>query len=779
MKRLALLSLAMVCSSAFAQSIFDPNSLSSDLKFDDVFARKPYTGRTASGYEWSPDDRYVTYLWNPYDTSGGNDLWIYDTRDGKSTRVTSMELFSQFDGEAGRAIERYKKEKEEELKRLMLGDQEYREEMKRIRTENEKRREPLPGYGGVSEYEWAHKSNQLLMVFKGDVYRWRPGEAKPTRLTKTREGESQIEWLPDDSGYTFRRGSGVYRVKFDSAMIEQLNPELPSGVNFNGYFISPDGNRMAIFAGKPGGQERQVDWIVYRDRFAQARKTTRGVADDDFSGEQYLYVFNIAEDEKGDGKPFEVWKWPGGEEWQETSLDDKPWSADSKRFTFVSWKRDKKELLLHIVDVENKKVTTALTTTSDGEHRSPSLASPTFTPDGNHILLMLDQSGYRQIHAIDLRTNSNRQVTKGNFETYPIEVSKDGKSIFVRSTKEHPSRFDIYRVDIATGDMARLSPEEGFYGNPTFSNKQDRFISTFRNWDVLNETYIVAGGKQTAITESHNAEGFKKILRIKPQLFSYPNRHGQTVHGYMFLPQGFKPTDKRPLMIYVYGGPLGVSKSVEMGDFNSSAYLFNMYLTHVLGYVTVTIDPRGQSGYGNEFGKANWEKPGVAQTEDLTDGVKYLIANYGVDPTKVAINGWSFGGFQTQMCMYTAPDVFTLGIAGAGPTEWQNYNTWYTGGVIGNSPKGNAEYLDKYSLTKLAKNLRNPLLLLHGMEDTNVLFQDTVKVYRELLQYGKGSLVELALDPTGGHGMGGDMNNRDRHAIYLAFILKHWGMPKR
>jgi dipeptidyl aminopeptidase/acylaminoacyl peptidase len=200
-----------------------------------------------------------------------------------------------------------------------------------------------------------------------------------------------------------------------------------------------------------------------------------------------------------------------------------------------------------------------------------------------------------------------------------------------------------------------------------------------------------------------------------------------------------------------------------------------MYLASVFGYITVTIDPRGSSGYGNAFGNANWAKPGQAQVEDLTDAVKHFENQYNIDRTKVGINGWSFGGFQTQMCMFTAPDTFTLGIAGAGPTEWQNYNTWYTNGVIGNSPNAKPDDLDKYSLTKVAKHLRSPLLLLHGMEDDNVLFQDTVNVYRKLLQYGKGPLVELALDPTGGHGMGGDIDNRDRHAIYLAFLNKWWG----
>jgi dipeptidyl-peptidase 4 len=776
MRRILLLTLATAALGAAAQNIFDPNSLSSDLKFDELFPRKSPMGRGASQVEWSPDDRYVSYVWNPYDTQGGGDLWLYDTQTGKSQRVTSIDMFAEIDADTAKAKERYKKEKEEEDKRLKLDEMEYRAALKKKRQEDEKRKEPLPSYGGVSNVEWAHKKNELLYTFKGDVFRWKPGEAKPTRLTKTRETESQIEWLPQDDGYTFRRGDAVYRVKFDSAMIEQLNPEMPQGVRFGGYFLSPDGERMALFGSKPGQQGRQVDYIVYRDRFAEARKTTRGVADDDFLGEQYLYVFNIAEDEKGDGKPFEVWKFPGGEEYQETSIHDEPWSPDSKKLVFASWKRDKKELLVHVADLEAKKVDVVFKATSDGEHRTPSMANPFYTPNGKNIVLLLDISGFRHAHVLDPQVGGARQLTQGFFETYPLEMSKDGKWLFVRATKEDPSCQDIYRVDFETGAFNRLTSQEGNYSNPKFSHKQDRFTASFSSWDQLNETFLVSAGKQTQITDSHNAEAFWKNIRLKPKLFTYENRHGQTVRGFMFLPKGHQKSDKRPLMIYVYGGPLGEGKSVTCGSFNTTAYLFNMYLTHVLGYVTVTIDPRGQSGYGAAFGKANWEKPGVAQVEDLRDGVKFLVENYGVDPKKVAINGWSFGGWQTQMCMYTAPDVFTLGIAGAGPTEWQNYNTWYTGGVIGNSPKGDPAHLDKYSLTHLAKNLKSPLLLLHGVEDTNVLYQDTVKVYRELLQFGKGPLVELAIDPTGGHGMGGDMSNRDRHAIYLTFILKHWGL---
>ncbi|RYG45826.1 S9 family peptidase, partial [bacterium] len=341
--------------------------------------------------------------------------------------------------------------------------------------------------------------------------------------------------------------------------------------------------------------------------------------------------------------------------------------------------------------------------------------------------------------------------------------------------KENPARLDLYKVDINSGSTVRMTKEDGMYRNPQVSPDGTKALASFSNWEKPSELLLVDNGKEKALTESHRPGAFAKVNALKPQLFSYKNRKGMDVRGYVFVPEDMKKGEKRPLFLYVYGGPLGTGKSVEEGSFNSTSYLFAEYLTRVFGYVTATIDPRGQSGYGNAFGKANYEAPGVAQVEDLTDGVKYLQATYGTDPAKTGINGWSFGGFQTQMCMYTAPDVFTLGIAGAGPTEWQNYNTWYSTGVIGPVPTGKPEDLDKYSLTHLAKNLRGPLMLLHGVEDTNVLFQDTIKVYRKLLQYGKGPLVELSIDPTGGHGMGGDMDTRDRHAIYLSFINRWWG----
>ena len=170
-------------------------------------------------------------------------------------------------------------------------------------------------------------------------------------------------------------------------------------------------------------------------------------------------------------------------------------------------------------------------------------------------------------------------------------------------------------------------------------------------------------------------------------------------------------------------------------------------------------------GYGGLFEKSNYEQVGKPQTEDLVDAARWFADGQGVDAARIALHGWSFGGFQTQMCMYTEPDVFAAGIAGAGPTEWHNYNQWYSTGTVGATRQGKPD-LEKYSLLPMAKNLKGRLLLIHGMEDANVLYQDTVRVYRELLKAGKETLVELFLDPTGGHSLGGDVKRLGQFRKY-------------
>lgn len=754
----------------FAQAKLD------DLKLEDLFPEKSLAGKTARGMAFSADDRYLAYLWNPYEDRG-SDIWIYDTLTKSSKRVTDIELMSKFDRDTKRTLERYRREKDDEnKKRGLSGDdlKKFEEEIKKRKEKEERSGE----YGGVSEFEWATNRNELLFTFKGDVYRMAIGDL-PTRLTKTRDAESSLKWTKADDGYFFRQGENVFRVRFASSSVEQLNPDLPQGMKMGWYSISPDESKIAVASGRDTGPDRTVTYVVYRGRFAEARTTERGVADDGFTNESYLYLYDLNDDvekfPQNDGKPWQIYFWPAGKEYGQTSLASNPWSPDSSKFVFSTWKRDKKEFQVMQADVTTKKTEAVYTEALNGGHTTPGRAVPFFTNDGKQIIVNTDKSGYMHLWRVDPATKAATQMTKGDFEVEPEALTKDGSGVIVTANAIDSSQVGIYVAPLGGGELKPFAVRPGTYDSIAVNHNTDRIAATFRSWNEIVELYLSDGKEETKLTSSHAADPWK-VQKLKPKKFSYKNRHGDTVYGYMYLPSDYKKSDKRPLWIYTYGGPLNArGRDVVDGSFNN----FNMYLAHRYGYITCTIDPRGTSGYGGRFESANWEGPGKAQVEDLSDGVKWFRENYNVDPSKVGINGWSFGGFQTQMCLYTAPEVFKLGIAGAGPTEWQNYNTWYTGGVIGFSRASKPEDLDKYSLTKLAKNLSSPLMLLHGMEDTNVLYQDTVKVYQALLQAGKGSLVELVVDPTGGHGLGGDIKTKDRYAIYEGFLLRRWGPYKR
>jgi dipeptidyl aminopeptidase/acylaminoacyl peptidase len=302
-------------------------------------------------------------------------------------------------------------------------------------------------------------------------------------------------------------------------------------------------------------------------------------------------------------------------------------------------------------------------------------------------------------------------------------------------------------------------------------------LAIYSHYGVLRELVHVdvASGEQVALTDSH-PEKAHALTEPIPQFFTYENRHGHEIHGVLWLPEDLERDDERPLLVYVYGGPLGSgSKTVVDGSYSSAHYFFHHYLTKHYGYVTCAIDPRGQSGYGAVFEKASFDQVGVPQTQDLEDGVKYLAEEVGgIDEDRVGIHGWSFGGFQAQMCLYTAPETFAVGIAGAGPTEWENYNSWYAQGVIGDTRIGQAD-LAEHSLVPRAEDLEGRLLLIHGMKDSNVLYQDTVKVYAALLDAGKGPLVDLFLDPAGGHGLGGHVKRLQQYQVYEDFLLRTLG----
>jgi dipeptidyl aminopeptidase/acylaminoacyl peptidase len=275
-----------------------------------------------------------------------------------------------------------------------------------------------------------------------------------------------------------------------------------------------------------------------------------------------------------------------------------------------------------------------------GGPNTPEMIEPQYLADSRRIVFLSEITGFRHLQILDPLYEGLSPLTHGYFEVYPLALSKDHKWVFILSTQDHPGRQSLYKVSTDDGTLVRLSPELGYYEEAAVSPQGDYALSNFSTFGKLRELVAIntAQSTQTALTDSHPPIA-RVHTRVVPEFITYKNRHGHDIHGQMFRPDGWDKNEKWPLLVYVYGGPLGIRKMVTDGAYDQASYFFALYMAKKHGYVTVTIDPRGVSGYGGVFAKATYARVGRPQVEDLVDGVDYLVEH-----TPWTENAWASTG---------------------------------------------------------------------------------------------------------------------------------------
>jgi dipeptidyl-peptidase-4 len=217
-------------------------------------------------------------------------------------------------------------------------------------------------------------------------------------------------------------------------------------------------------------------------------------------------------------------------------------------------------------------------------------------------------------------------------------------------------------------------------------------------------------------------------------------------------------------VVLVYGGP-HVQKVCNAWDASLSVQLFAQQ-----GFVVWELDNRGTGNRGKAFAAALHMHMGGIEVEDQVTGVRYLRSLPYIDPERIGIYGWSYGGYMTLMCMLRAPDLFRAGVAVAPVTDWKLYDTHYTERYMGH-PQENADgYADSSALTHVEK-LRGKLLLVHGMADDNVLFQNSV-LLMDALQRARIPFDMMAY-PGKKHGIRGQATRIHLFEMVLAHLQQH------
>lgn len=351
---------------------------------------------------------------------------------------------------------------------------------------------------------------------------------------------------------------------------------------------------------------------------------------------------------------------------------------------------------------------------------------------GNFVLPS-ERDGYRHLYLYAPGGQLLRQLTSGNYEVTAY-YGTDGKYFYYASNEGSPLEQYIYRVD-AAGKRTRLSNEKGFH-SAVFGNNCRYYLDTFSNIDTPPVyTLCNASGRElTTLEDNADLKAEREGLGLgKVEIFSFTTGDGVQLNGWMVKPRDFDATRKYPVLMYQYSGPgmQMVHNSYSNGFFGGLTWEQRLAGK---GYVVVCVDGRGTGGRGDEFKRCTYLKLGDLESRDQVETALWLARQPYVDKSRIAIWGWSFGGFNTLMSMCEGREVFRCGVAVAPVTDWRFYDTVYTERYM-RTPQENPEGYDCSPLHRY-QNIKGELLLVHGMADDNVHFQNSAELSEAFVQAG-------------------------------------------
>ena len=423
------------------------------------------------------------------------------------------------------------------------------------------------------------------------------------------------------------------------------------------------------------------------------------------------------------------------------------WSEDGKYAVAMISAQDYKDRWIMRLDPE-----TGSMTLLDREHNDAWVGGPGANVlgwiDATHFYFQSEDSGYSHIYVYDMAAGSKKQLTTGKWEVQTLQLSADKKTFYFTANIDHPGIKHFYRMPVTGGEPIKLTSMKGI--NDVSLSPDEKWLAI--NYSYTNKPYELyiqpntPGAKVVQVTNS-TTEEYKSYPWRDPEMITFKNRYGSDVYAHLFLPKN--PDPAKPAVVFVHGA--GYLQNVHYGwaDHYFREYMFNNMLADN-GYTVLDIDYSGSAGYGRDWRTAIYRHMGGKDLTDNEDGVKMLVEKYGVNPKHIGLYGGSYGGFITLMAMFTEPDTWAAGGAIRSVTDWAHYNHGYTAEIL-NEPFNDEKAYKASSPIYFADGLKGNLLMLHGMVDVNVNFQDIVRLTQKLIELHKDNWA-LAPYPVEDHG---------------------------
>jgi dipeptidyl-peptidase-4 len=690
-----------------------------ELTLERLFASPSLSGPTPRLLKLSPDGRLTTLLRNRADDRDRYDLWAVDTTTGQARMLVDSA-------------------------RLGTGAALSEEEMMR------RERARLSGVRGIVSYDWSPDGRSILVPLDGDLY-LAGLDGNVRRITATPETELDAQVSRTGRYLSFVRDQNLYVVDASGQNEHRLTSDGGGTISWGsaefvaqeemdrntGHWWSPDDRYLAVAR----VDEASVHVVsrtaigtegtrVYQQRYPAAG-TPNAVVE--------LYVMA-----------------PDGSNRVKVDLGADPdiylarvnWTADGAALLVQRESRDQKRLDLLRVDPATGRSTILFSETSDSWINLNDNLKP--LADGS-LIWTSERSGFSHIYRF--RGGRWTQLTRGDWAVDRVAgVDERARRVYFTGNLGTPLERHLYWVGLDRPGAPRRVTEPGWWNSAEMDEAATHALVTRSSPTQPPQVYLAdSSGRRIAWIEENRLDSshpYAPFLasHIAP-VFGTLNASDGTALYYKMLSPPREPGRRYPVFVQVYGGP-GAGRQVT----RSWASPLQQYLVQH-GWIVFSIDGRGSPDRGHAFEAQIYHAMGTVEVQDQLAGIGWLRGRNDVDGDRIAVYGWSYGGYMVTRLLEAVPHLFAAGVAGAPVTNWRLYDTHYTERYLGNPAIDPAPYEAAGAIPN-AGRINDPFLLLHGMADDNVVFENSTVLMGAL--QSRSFPFEMMVYPGATHGVSGE-----------------------
>ncbi len=432
----------------------------------------------------------------------------------------------------------------------------------------------------------------------------------------------------------------------------------------------------------------------------------------------------------------------------EQYLTNIAWSPDEKLIYIAVLNRDQNHMMLNCYDAETGAFINTLFEEKNERYVEPQHPMVFVPGNPGQFIWQSQHDGFNHLYLYGVDGKLIKQLTSGQWMvTEFLGFIPDGRGLFYTSTEVSPLENQLYHLDIKSGKSTRLTMEKGTH-NPIVRKDGKYFMDRFTNREVPAEIYLSDAKAKRIKTLHQSPNPLTDYKPVETTIFTLKADEGTDLYCRLIKPADFDATRKYPVFIYVYGGP---HAQLITESWLGGANLFLDYMAQ-LGFVVFTLDNRGSANRGFAFESIIHRNLGTLEVADQMKGVEYLKTLPFVDPERIGVDGWSYGGFMAISLKLKNPEVFKVASAGGPVIDWKYYEVMY-GERYMDKPEQNPEGYREASLLNHVDKLEGKLLLIHGNMDNTVVWQHSLDFLKTCISNKKQ--VDYFVYPTHEHNVGG------------------------